>query len=208
MFLVSWSPNLGIRYQYPLCLCVVAGLLFFFGLGSRDFWAPVEPRYAEIARVMFAKGEWIVPTVNGELYTDKPIFFFWLVLIVSNVAGAVNEWTVRIPAALGGVGFVLSTYLLGRDFFTPRIGFIAALVLATSMRVIWEARWAHVDMVFCCFFVFAVYFGALGLDFGDGRRKTSEREVHSVGGGGQNVEPHFLGLYRRGRTGQGGVNGA
>src|SRR5574341_1443027 len=163
MFLVSWSPNLGIRYQYPLCLCVVAGLLFFFGLGSRDFWAPVEPRYAEIARVMFAKGEWIVPTVNGELYTDKPIFFFWLVLIVSNVAGAVNEWTVRIPAALGGVGFVLSAYLLGRDFFTPRIGFMTALVLATSVRVIWEARWAHVDMVFCCFFVFAVYFGARAL---------------------------------------------
>lgn len=90
MFLASWSPNLGTRYQYPLCLCIVAGLLFFPFLGARDFWAPVEPRYAEIVRVMFAKGEWIVPTVNGDLYTDKPILYFWFALICSKLAGAVT----------------------------------------------------------------------------------------------------------------------
>jgi 4-amino-4-deoxy-L-arabinose transferase-like glycosyltransferase len=28
------------------------------------------------------------------------------------------------------------------------------------MRVIWEARWAHVDMVFCCWFMFSIYFAA------------------------------------------------
>ena len=35
-----------------LYLIGFASGLFLFGLGSRDFWAPVEPRYAEIARVM------------------------------------------------------------------------------------------------------------------------------------------------------------
>ena len=59
-----------------LYLIAFASGLFLFGLGSRDFWAPVEPRYAEIARVMFLKGQWLVPTVNGDLYTDKPIFYF------------------------------------------------------------------------------------------------------------------------------------
>jgi 4-amino-4-deoxy-L-arabinose transferase-like glycosyltransferase len=63
----------------------------------------VEPRYAEIARVMFAKGEWIVPTVNGDLYTDKPMLYFWLAFF-SKLAGSVNEWTVRLPAALGALG--------------------------------------------------------------------------------------------------------
>jgi 4-amino-4-deoxy-L-arabinose transferase-like glycosyltransferase len=127
-------------------LFILAVLLFFPALGARDFWAPVEPRYAEIARVMFAEGEWIVPRVNGDLYTDKPILYFWLVLVASNIAGAVNEWTVRLPAALGAVGTVLATYAIGKDFFSPRIGFIAAAVLATSARVIWEGRWAHVDI--------------------------------------------------------------
>jgi 4-amino-4-deoxy-L-arabinose transferase-like glycosyltransferase len=130
--------------QFPFILVILSSLLFFFALGSRDFWAPVEPRYAEIVRVMFAEGEWIVPTVNGDAYTDKPMLFFWLALMASNLCGGVSEWTVRFPAALGGVGFILSTYFFGRDLFTPRIGFIAAAILATTMRVVWEARWAHV----------------------------------------------------------------
>lgn len=138
-------------------------MLFFFALGARDFWAPVEPRYAEISRVMFLKGEWIVPTINGDLYTDKPMVYFWLALIGAKIFGAVNEWTVRLPAAFGGVGFVLATYLIGRDFLNARTALIGATILATSMRVIWEARWAHVDMVFCAFFTFALYFGARAL---------------------------------------------
>ena len=148
---------------YPLSLFFLTLFLFFFGLGARDFWAPVEPRYGEIVRLMFAKDQWIVPTINGALYTDKPMLFFWLALLGSKIFGAVNEWTVRLPAALGGVAFVLGTYLLGRDFFTRRAGWIAGAVLATSMRVLWEARWAHVDMPFCAAFVFAVYFIARAL---------------------------------------------
>ncbi len=146
--------------HFPLVLIILCSVLYLFALGGRDFWAPVEPRYAEIVRVMFTKGEWIVPTVNGAVYTDKPIIFFWLALIASKMAGAVSEWTVRLPAALGAIGFILSTYLFGRDFFNARVGLIAAVILATSLRVIWEARWAHVDMVFCCWFTFSIYFAA------------------------------------------------
>jgi hypothetical protein len=113
MFLASSFPNLDTRYQYPLYLCLLAGLLFFAFLGARDFWAPVEPRYAEIARVMFSKGEWIVPTVNGDLYTDKPILYFWIVLIASKIFGGVSEWTVRLPAALGGLPFLIERLAFG-----------------------------------------------------------------------------------------------
>jgi 4-amino-4-deoxy-L-arabinose transferase-like glycosyltransferase len=150
------------RY-YPLYLLLLCAALFFPGLGTRDFWAPVEPRYAEIARVMFTTGEWIVPTVNGELYTDKPILYFWLILVASNIAGAVNEWTVRLPVALAGVGFVLVTYYLGQALFSVRIGFLGAAILATTVRVIWEARWAHTDVLFCFLFLLSVYCAARAL---------------------------------------------
>lgn len=145
---------------YPLWLVLLGAVLYLTALGSRDFWAPVEPRYAEVARVMFMKGEWIVPTINGDLYTDKPIFFFWLVLIFSKLTGSVNEWTLRLPAALGALGAVLTTYKLGKDFFGAKIGFMAAVVLATSVRVILEARWAHMDMLFTFFFLLAMLFAA------------------------------------------------
>lgn len=157
---LDFSGPLITEKHHSLVLIALCCVLYFFGLGSRDFWAPVEPRYGEIVRVMFVKGEWIVPSVNGAIYTDKPMLFFWLALIASKIAGGVSEWTVRLPAALGGIGFILSTYLFGRDFFNPRIGLIAAAILATTMRVIWEARWAHVDMVFCCWVMLSVYFAA------------------------------------------------
>lgn len=123
----------------------------------------MEPRYAEIVRVMFAKGEWIVPTVNGEIYTDKPILYFWIALIAAKIAGGVNEWVVRLPAALGGIGFVLATYYIGRELFSARVGAIAGVVLATSFRVVWEARWAHIDSLFGCLFLLSVYFGSRAL---------------------------------------------
>jgi len=141
-------------------LLVLSSLIFFTGLGSRDFWAPVEPRYGEIARIMFLKGEWIVPAVNGDLYTDKPILYFWLVHFFSKLVGAVNEWTVRLPAALGGIGLVLATYKLGKEFYTPRVGLWAGVVMATCVRVIWEARWAHLDTLFTCFFTLSMLFAA------------------------------------------------
>jgi 4-amino-4-deoxy-L-arabinose transferase-like glycosyltransferase len=141
-------------------LCLLAGLLFLPALGARDFWAPVEPRYAEIVRIMFLNNQWIVPTVNGDLYTDKPILYFWMALLFSKLAGAVNEWTVRLPAAVGAVGVVLTTYAFGKNCFSSRVGFVAAITLATSARVILEGRWAHVDMLFMFFFVLSMYFAA------------------------------------------------
>ncbi|MGH7771010.1 MAG: ArnT family glycosyltransferase [Candidatus Binatia bacterium] len=158
------------QLRYPLFLIIMASLLFFPGLGTRDFWAPVEPRYAEIVRVMLAKGEWIIPTVNGNLYTDKPILYFWLVLLGSTLAGAVNEWTVRLPSAMSALGLVVTTYFLGRDLFGPKVGFMAGMILATSARVVWEARWAHTDMAFTFLFSLSLYFFSRAI-FQKGSRK-------------------------------------
>ena len=77
------------RY-YPIYLLVLAAFVFLPGLGGRDLWAPVEQRYGEITRVMFLNNEWVVPKVNGAIYTDKPILYFWLALLFSKAAGAVN----------------------------------------------------------------------------------------------------------------------
>ena len=144
------------RYHLPF-LFVFSLLLTLTFLGGRDLWAPVEPRYGEIARVMFSRGEWIVPTVNGDLYTDKPILYFWLVVAFSHLIGGVTEWTLRLPSALSSIGLVIVSYRLGRDFFDHRVGLLAALVLSTTARFVWEARWAHTDMLFTFFFTTSIY---------------------------------------------------
>ena len=111
-----------------------------------------------------------LPKRNGSFpwltvsFTGTSLFyFFWIVLAAAKILGSVTEWTVRLPAALGGVGFVLAMYFFGRDFFNARVGAIAAIVLATSFRVMWESRWTHVDLVFVFFLLLALYFGARAL---------------------------------------------
>ncbi|TMA13239.1 MAG: phospholipid carrier-dependent glycosyltransferase, partial [Deltaproteobacteria bacterium] len=145
------------RYLYPFFLSLLAVVLFFPGLGARDFWAPGEPIYAEIIRVMFDKGQWVVATVNGQLYTDKPILYFWLALIFSKLTGEVSEWTARLPTALGGLGLVLTTYHLGKTFYNRRTGFLSGLLLATSSRVVWESRFVRLDTVLSFFLFLGFY---------------------------------------------------
>jgi 4-amino-4-deoxy-L-arabinose transferase-like glycosyltransferase len=144
-------------YLAPLCLLAASAILFLPGLGSRDFWAPGEPRYGEVIRVMFEKGDWLVPTLNGQLFADKPVLYYWLALIVSHLTGGVSEWTSRLPAALAGIGLVLLTYEFGRVFFDRQVGFFAALILATTYRVIWESRFLRLDTVLSFFLFFGFY---------------------------------------------------
>jgi hypothetical protein len=67
-------------YRGPVVLALFTAALFLPGLGARDFWAPGEPIYGEIIRVMHERNDWLVPMVNGQLYADKPILYFWLAL--------------------------------------------------------------------------------------------------------------------------------
>src|SRR4051812_1008925 len=48
---------------------------------------PDEGRYAEIPREMLARGEWIVPYLQGEPYLDKPPLLYWLVMLCYSVFG-------------------------------------------------------------------------------------------------------------------------
>jgi 4-amino-4-deoxy-L-arabinose transferase-like glycosyltransferase len=82
---------------------------------------------------MFAKA-------NGLSQRFMAIFIPRLALIASKFAGGIGEWTVRLPAALGGIGFVSATYFTGRESLSQKVGLIAGVVLATSVRVICEAR--------------------------------------------------------------------
>jgi 4-amino-4-deoxy-L-arabinose transferase-like glycosyltransferase len=48
--------------------------------GSHPIYILDEARNAEAAREMFVSGDWIVPTFNGQLRTDKPpLHYFFMI---------------------------------------------------------------------------------------------------------------------------------
>ncbi|MEZ5951452.1 MAG: glycosyltransferase family 39 protein [Planctomycetaceae bacterium] len=71
---------------------------------------------------MFERGDWLVPTYNYELRTDKPIMLYWLMLSSFETLG-VSEFAARLPSALMATLTVFCVYFLGRRLFDAEVGF-------------------------------------------------------------------------------------
>jgi 4-amino-4-deoxy-L-arabinose transferase-like glycosyltransferase len=111
-------------------LLVLPALLLYPCLRFHLF-EPDESRYAEIAREMTRRGEWVVPYLQGEPYLDKPPLLYWLVGLSYRVFG-VHDWAARLVPALAVHGCVLLVYLLGRRSLGERAAFRGALVLGLA----------------------------------------------------------------------------
>ena len=121
--------------------------IFLLGLGSPALYDPHESLYAEIARDMVVRGDWLTPHLNGTRYLDKPPLFYWLIAISYTVFG-VSEFSARLPIALAGLGGVLVTWGIGRHLFDGRSGALAGLVLTTSVGYFVFSRQLLPDMIF------------------------------------------------------------
>jgi len=121
--------------------------LFFWDLGDRNIWIPLEARYALVAREMAEAGWWILPHLGGQVYADKPPLLFWAIILAASLGSGVTEWTSRLPSAVAAVGVCLTTWAMGARLFSPHAGALAALALATSAGFFWSGRQALPDML-------------------------------------------------------------
>ena len=87
--------------------------VYFFGLNI-PFLGPDEPRYAQIAREMLDRGDWITPTLGGFNWFEKPPLLYWLEMVSYKVFG-VSEFAARFGPAFFGLGTVASLWGLGRS---------------------------------------------------------------------------------------------
>ncbi|MBI1914183.1 MAG: glycosyltransferase family 39 protein [Planctomycetes bacterium] len=143
--LPAWLPFLWRRVLFPgtrpaeeafrgrgalLWLLLLPAVLLYPCL-SFDLFEPDESRYAQIPREMLARGEWVVPYLQGEPYLDKPPLFYWLVMGSYRVCGVSPE-AARLVPALALHLCVLLVYLLGRRRVGERAAFRGALVLGLA----------------------------------------------------------------------------
>ncbi|MGB6335481.1 MAG: glycosyltransferase family 39 protein [Thermoanaerobaculia bacterium] len=139
-----------------LVLLALCGFLFLFQLGSRALWDHDEGIHAVMARNMVVTGDWVTPSFNGEAFFDKPILFNWIGAASFALLGF-TELAARLPAALLGLACVAVTYLLGKRMFGSSVGFLGALVLATSGLFMVLARSVQYDMVLTFFTTLSLF---------------------------------------------------
>jgi 4-amino-4-deoxy-L-arabinose transferase-like glycosyltransferase len=120
------------------------GFLFFFGLSSFGLLGADEPRYAQVAREMLSRHDWITPTLGGKPWLEKPVLYYWQAIIAYRIFG-VSDWVARLPSAADATLMVIAVYLFLRRF-RPAFHLDGALITASAAGVIGFARAASTDM--------------------------------------------------------------
>ncbi len=144
------------RWRGILLLSAAGLLLFFWRLGSHDLWPPDEPRFALVAKEMWARGDYSVLSLNNHLYTDKPPLFFWAINGFGRLLGGIDEWAARLPSAVATLLALFLIGVLGEWLYDRRTGLVGALVFATSLQIIERGRWASIDMTLNLFVLSAI----------------------------------------------------
>jgi 4-amino-4-deoxy-L-arabinose transferase-like glycosyltransferase len=113
---------------------------------TRGFWAPDEPRYAEVAREVYEPGHGggvstdevraplLVMHLCGEVYPDKPPLLFWL----AGGLGALLGWhepVLRLPSLLATLGTALLVLVLARRWWDRDEARLAPGVLLATVMV-------------------------------------------------------------------------
>lgn len=143
------------KYFWILALLCVCSLLLF--LGESSFHTRGEPREAVVALSMLQQGNWVLPVNNGVELAFKPPFFHWCIAAISAVAGAVNEYTARMPSALALMAMVLVGYVFFAKRRGTEVAFLAALITLTNFEVHRAGVACRVDMVLTAMMVIALY---------------------------------------------------
>ncbi|OYW20221.1 MAG: hypothetical protein B7Z55_07605, partial [Planctomycetales bacterium 12-60-4] len=154
-------------WRHQLLIAAVAGLVFFTNLGAATLFDEDEPKNAVCGREMYARGDWLVPTFNAELRTDKPILIYWIMLCSYSVFG-VSEFAARFGSSVLAVGTSLLTYHLGRRLFHPQVGLLAAIILCTCLMFSAVGRAVTPDstLIFCTTLAFTAYVWSVTTRFG------------------------------------------
>lgn len=136
------DPPQIISRTAKIALAALAFAAYFTGL-TLPLMGPDEPRYAQVAREMFDRGDWITPTLGGSLWFEKPALLYWLEKVAYHIFG-VNEFSARIGPAVFGIGIVFCLYLLGRSIGR---GALFAAIAASTVGLIAFAHGASFDII-------------------------------------------------------------
>ena len=145
-----------------LGLLLLGLVLFLPGIAGRDLWNPDEPRYAEVTREMRESGDWFVPHLNGRIYSEKPPLLFWLIAGAALATGEVGPVAARLPSLLAGVVTLFLLFGMARRLFDRRVAWWSVAILATSARILWQARVGQIDMLLLALVTLAMYFFVRG----------------------------------------------
>jgi len=133
------SPSYSYKPAHIWWLIALLAFMLLFRLGASPIYILDEAKNAQCAREMLQRNDWVVPTFNGELRTDKPVLHYYFMMIAYKVFG-INEFSARFFSAILGILTVIITYYFTKRFTNDLTAFCSALVLVASTHFLFEFR--------------------------------------------------------------------
>lgn len=150
-------PDQGLeRWSFVLVIGVAAGVVLPL-LGAVGYFDPWETHYAEVARAMAVRDDYLYPFWKDSYFFSKPVLLFWLTAPFYKLVGAADptgpmpasvELFGRLPSALSSIFCVAVVYWAARRLWGRRPAVLSALVLATMPLWAFLARQAITDMLY------------------------------------------------------------
>src|SRR3954447_25280422 len=134
-----------------LMLVVFCGFFFFFRISAYGLIGADEPRYAQVAREMLERHDWVTPTLWGKPWLEKPALYYWGAIISYKVTGGVSDWAARAGDPLMASLMIFGIYFMLRRI-SARFALDAALISTAAVSIFGFARGADTDMPLAAFF--------------------------------------------------------
>jgi 4-amino-4-deoxy-L-arabinose transferase-like glycosyltransferase len=120
------------------------GLVPIFGGDGLGLVGADEPRYAQVAREMLGRRDYVTPFLWGHPWLEKPALYYWRAMFAFREFG-VHDWSARLPSASFAFILVFLIYWHIRRF-RPGAQLDAALITASCAGILSFARGASTDM--------------------------------------------------------------
>jgi 4-amino-4-deoxy-L-arabinose transferase-like glycosyltransferase len=111
-----------------------------------------EARFAQATKQMIENRDYVDIRFQNEVRYKKPVGIYWLQAGVVTSARALGMtqalttiWLYRVPSLIGAIGAVLLTYWTALAFVSRRAALLAGLMMASSILLGVEARFATTD---------------------------------------------------------------
>lgn len=151
---------------------LVGAVVFIPYVGAVGLWDPWESHYAEVAREMIARNDYVHPYWESSWFFSKPPLGMWMDVLGMAVVGTnrtagklalYTEWSVRTPfVLLVMVSLALLAVALGRTV-NRRVGLASTVVLGTMPLFFLVTRQVVTDTPFVACLIAAMACAIIGL---------------------------------------------
>ena len=118
-----------------------------FTMNCRALWFSDEVRYANAFENVLRAGKWLVLSLNGQPYPDKPPLYFWFLGLLHTLSEMPAVFF--LGAALSGLLYLFATLDLNRAMGRDRsLGLTAGLLLLTDFVFTGLLHYSRMDLLF------------------------------------------------------------